>query len=190
MKNFLAPLAFVILLASCGDKTTTIVVTNDSTKTDSVAVAPTFSVPVMYKDWEIGNPLYATTVVGFYKAWDDKSTDVASYFSDSVVLRIPDETDQIVVANAMINKTLKDNRAMYDSTSNDIISAVSLHDKESGEDWVMVTTYNKWVNKDGSRDSILYQDDWRLKAGKINLLMSFDKVPTKQLLKLIDPKKK
>ena len=78
---------------------------------------------------------------------------------------------------------------MYDSTSNYILSAVSLHDKSSGEDWVMITTYNKWVEKDGKRDSILYHDNWKLKEGKINFLMSFYKVVSKEFEKRNEPKK-
>ena len=72
---------------------------------------------------------------------------------------------------------------------NNIVSAVSLHDTESNEDWVTITTYNKWVEKSGKRDSVLYNDNWRFKNGKIDFLMSYDKVPTRALLNEIDPKK-
>jgi hypothetical protein len=176
MKNLLAPLAVILLLSSCGNKTTDTTVTTDSTK---VAATPELALPVKYKNWEIGNPEYVKDAVDLYKAWDDKDTKIASYFADTFVMRIPEETNKIIIPNDAIDSTLKGNRNMYDLTSNDLISAVSLHDKESGEDWVMVTTYNKWINKDGSRDSILYQDNWRFKNGKINLLTSFDKVPSK-----------
>jgi hypothetical protein len=101
-------------------------------------------------------------------------------------LRIPDDRNEIVLPRERINTALAQNRAMYDSTSNDILSAVSLHDKESGEDWVMVTTYNKWKEKGGKRDSLLYQDNWKLKDGKLALLMSFSKMPTRQLLSQVD----
>ncbi len=77
---------------------------------------------------------------------------------------------------------------MYDSTSNDILSAVSLHDKKSNEDWVMITTYNKWIQKNGTRDSVLYHDTWKIKDGKLSFLMSFDKVPTKQFVQRNDSK--
>lgn len=78
---------------------------------------------------------------------------------------------------------------MYDSTTNNIISAVSLHDQESKEDWVMVTTYNKWTVKGGKRDSLLYHDNWLLKDGKIRFLMSFYKLPSDQFLKNNDTEK-
>ena len=59
------------------------------------------------------------------------------------------------------------------STSNEILSSVALRDKVTGEEWVMITAYSKWVEKNGKRDSILYHDDWRLVNGKIDQLISF-----------------
>ena len=56
------------------------------------------------------------------------------------------------------------------------------------EDWVMITTYNKWIEKNGKRDSVLYNDTWRLKNGKLDMLMSYYKLPTKEFLKKNDPK--
>jgi len=114
---------------------------------------------------------------------------VAGLFADTVRLRIPTDREEIEVPNNQVNAKLAANRGMYDSTSNDIISAVSLHDKQSNEDWVMITTYNKWVNKDGKRDSVLYADSWQMKGGKIAFLMSFYKLPTDQFVKRNDPKK-
>jgi hypothetical protein len=151
------------------------------------AKMPEFAYPVRYKNWEIGKPEHIKTALDFYRAWDDRDPAKANaLFADTLRLRIPDDRNEIVLPRERINTALAQNRAMYDSTSNDILSAVSLHDKESGEDWVMVTTYNKWKEKGGKRDSLLYQDNWKLKDGKLALLMSFSKMPTRQLLSQVD----
>jgi hypothetical protein len=115
---------------------------------------------------------------------------VTDYFADSVKLRVPTERNEYTIPKSKINEVLTKNRGMYDSTSNNILSAVSLHDKESNEDWVMITTYNKWVEKNGTRDSVLYHDNWQLKDGKITFMMSFYKLPTDAFLKKNDPKTK
>jgi hypothetical protein len=149
-----------------------------------------FAYPVKYLEWEIGKAEHIKTVLDFYKAWDNKEAGkVAGLFADTLRLRIPTEKQEIVLPNSQINNALAENRGMYDSTSNNIISAISLHDRERNEDWVMITTYNKWVEVDGKRDSLLYHDEWRIKNGKIDFLWSFYKLPTKAFLKTNDPKK-
>ena len=183
MKKIIYLFAGVCMFSSCNEK-----------KAEDTAVAtkvqPVYAYPVRYTDWEIGNPDNIKTVIDFYYAWDHKDANkVAGLFADTVRLRIPTDREEIEVPNNQVNAKLAANRGMYDSTSNDIISAVSLHDKQSNEDWVMITTYNKWVNKDGKRDSVLYSDSWQMKGGKIAFLMSFYKLPTEQFVKRNDPKK-
>jgi ketosteroid isomerase-like protein len=146
--------------------------------------------PIKYTEWEIGKQEHLQIVLDLYKAWDNKEDGkMAALFADTFRLRIPTERTEIVLPNARINSALSENRKMYNSTYNDIISAMSLHDRERNEDWVMITTYNKWVEKDGKRDSMLYHDEWRIRNGKIEFLWSFDKTPTKAFLKKNDPKK-
>ena len=161
---------------------------NDAPKEEAVidnttVDASKLAYPVRYVNWEIGDFNNLVTVTNFYKMWDEKqSKDVASYFGDTVRMRLPEEKAEIVVPNNEVNNRLAKNRNMYGFTSNEIVSAVSLRDKTSGEEWVMVTTYAKWKEKNGQRDSTLYHDDWRLKNGKIDFLMSFSKTPTAEFL--------
>ena len=184
MKKIIYLFAGVCMFSSCNEKKA------EDTPVAETKVPPVFAYPVRYTDWEIGNPDNIKTVIDFYYAWDHKDANkVAGLFADTVRLRIPTDREEIVVPNNQVNAKLAANRGMYDSTSNDIISAVSLHDKQSNEDWVMITTYNKWVNKDGKRDSVLYADSWQMKGGKIAFLMSFYKLPTDQFVKRNDPKK-
>jgi hypothetical protein len=160
-------------------------------KTDSVTVKekPQYPVPVMYSNWEIGETNHTATILNYYKLWDEQNAGAfESAFADTLILRLPEERNEIRIPNNQIHKELIANRSMYGSTANTIISAVPLHDRDSGEDWVMITTYNKWEEKNGKRDSAVFQDNWRLKNGKIYFLMSFQKRPTKELLKKLDPK--
>jgi hypothetical protein len=191
MKKIIYLIAGVCFFASCNQKESDGTTT---TATETAAAAdkakPVYSYPVKYSEWEIGNPEYTKTVLDFYYAWDHQDVNkLVSLFADTVNIRIPTERDEIVVPNSQVNEKLKANRSMYDSTTNYVISAVSLHDRESKEDWVMVTTYSKWVEKGGKRDSVLYQDNWRLKDGKLRFLMSFYKLPTKTFVEKNDPKK-
>lgn len=148
---------------------------------------PVYAYPVKYKDWEIGDPANIKTTLDVYKAWDDKKPGkLSALFADTLRLRIPGEREEFVIPNNKIEAVLGKNRGLYDSTFNNILSAVSLHDKESGENWVMIATYNKWIEKNGKRDSVLYNDNWRLKNGKLDFLMSYYKLPTKEFLKRND----
>lgn len=141
--------------------------------------------PVRYVNWEMGDFNNVVTVTNLYKMWDNREGKggVESYFADTIRLRLPEETDEIVIPNSQINARLLANRNMYGATSNDLVSAVALHDKTSGEDWVMVTTFAKWTEKSGKRDSVLYHDDWRITKGKIDFLWSFSKTPSAEFLK-------
>lgn len=193
MKKIIYLIAGVSFFASCDQKekesTNTTETETAATVSAAVKAKPVYSYPVRYTEWEIGNPEHTKTVLDFYYAWDNRDEKkLVSLFADTVILRIPTERDEIVVPNSQINEKLKANRGMYDTTSNSVISAVSLHDRESNEDWVMVTTYSKWVEKNGKRDSVLYHDNWRLKDGKLHFLMSFYKLPTKTFVQKNDPK--
>jgi ketosteroid isomerase-like protein len=196
MKKIIYLLAYACIFASCSEKkenATETAATETSTTETSAKVEmmkPDYGYPVRYSEWEIGNPENIKTVMNLYKAWDAKDAGkVASLFADTVKLRLPTEREEIVISNDKVNEALGKNRSMYDSTSNNIISAVSLHDRESNEDWVMITTYNKWIEKNGKRDSLLYHDNWQLKDGKISFLMSFYKLPSDSFIKKNDPKK-
>ena len=195
MKKIIYLFAGICIFSSCSEKKAESAATTDTTAAaPTVATVekakPVYAYPVRYTDWEIGSDENIKTVIDFYYAFDHRQTDkVASLCADTVRLRIPTDRDEIVVPNNQISARLAANRQMYDSTSNSIISAVSLHDKYNNEEWVMITTYNKWVEKGGKRDSVLYSDSWRLKNGKIGFLMSFHKLPTEQFVKSNDPKK-
>ena len=165
-----------ILFVSCNsnDKETSSIPTADSAAIGTVK----------HVDWKLGDVNKVNRIMEVYKLWDEKKPIVSEeYFADTVLLSIPEVRKEFVVPNDQISKRIAENRDMYHSTSNEILSSVSLHDKVTGEDWVMVTAYSKWVEKDGTRDSVLYHDDWRFKNDKIDRLISFYKLPPKGFMK-------
>lgn len=187
---------YLFILSACNNPAENSAATKTSTGSESPAVVTEkpvieYSYQIQYKDWELGNPANTNTALAFYKAWDENQpSKLADLFADTIRMRIPEEKKEIIMPKDKINEMLGQNMSEYKTSSNKIISAVSLHDKESGEDWVMITTYAKWVEKNGKRDSLIYHDDWRLKNGKLDFLMSFDKVPTRQFLLRNDPQNK
>jgi len=163
------PFIFIAFLSCTGNnKETAAVPSADSVGTEKH----------MY--WEIGDNRNVNKIAELYQLWDAKKTFAAAdYFADTFRLNTPEEKKERVVPNDQISKALEEARNSYKATSNDIISSVSLRDKVTGEDWVMVTAYSKWTEQDGTKDSVLYHEDWRLENGKINLLLSFFKIPPK-----------
>lgn len=160
-------------------------------KADSVVVKekPQYPLPVIYSNWEIGETKNTATILNYYKLWDEQLAGTfESAFADTLILRLPEEKSEIRIPNNQIHEELIANRNMFGSTSNTILSAVPLHNLDSGDDWVMITTYDKWEEKNGKRDSAVFQDNWRLKNGKIYFLMSFEKRPSKELLKTLNSK--
>lgn len=180
MKKNLCLLAIVIVIASCSENAPkvepAIVVAEKPAKID-------YGKDIKYTEWEIGKPEHVKTVLNFYTFWDNKEMEkLSSLFSDTLRLRIPGVRNELAVPNAKIGQSFAENRGEYKTTTNQILSALSLHDRESNEDWVMITTYSKWEETSGKRDSVMFSDSWRMKDGKISFLMSFDKVPTKNFL--------
>jgi hypothetical protein len=183
MKKIILTVIIFIGLFSCRNSATDSATNVDSLNRIRVDTTK-LAYPVRYVDWELGDFNNVVTITNLYKMWDGKeATDIASYFADTVRLRLPEERSEIVIPNSQISKRLGQNRNMYGYTSNEMVSAVSLRDKPTGEEWVMITTFSKWTEKNGRRDSILYHDDWRIKNGKVDFLMSYSKMPTAEFLK-------
>ena len=172
MKNCSFISMMLILLVSC----------RDSNK-QTVATSVVDSNGARYVNWEMGDAGNVSKIMEFYKFWDAKNFSAANeFFADTVRVILPTVREEIVVPNNEVSKRLAANRDTYRVTSNDILSSVALHDKVTGEDWVMITAYSKWVDEDGKKDSIVYHDDWRLVNGKVDKLISFHTLPPKNFV--------
>lgn len=184
------PLLFICLLFlfSCGEKpssTNTISSTTDTiTQTDTDDKV--FDVPVLYKNWEMGSHENTRTVLKMYKAWDEKSIkNMEALLADTVTMELPDGKRRAAARDKMIEELIKA-RNKYLSTSNEILAAYPIHNLDQNEDWVNVLVYNKWMYNDRVRDSLLYQDLWKIKDGKINYLLTLQLSPSRVGIKKLD----
>ena len=183
MKNPCFISLIFIFFVSCNDNENSSVSTSTVDSVNHETSPPVSGSGQKHVNWEIGDAGHINKVMEFYKIFDEKKSFVASdHFADTVRLSLPDVQGEIVVPNNEIFKRLTANRAMYLATDNDVVSSVSLRDKATGEDWVMVTAFSKWTDKAAKKDSALFHDDWRLVNGKIDRLISFHKVLPKEFV--------
>jgi hypothetical protein len=187
LKRSLFYLLPVIFIASCDNNKTS---EQQSAATDSTAAQPhpvateqvsTLPSSVVYRNWEQGNPENSRLILNAYKAWDSDSTGLlASFFADSTRFDLPDGR-RFITTNKSIEPTLRKWRKNYKETSNIPFSLIALHNKDLDQQWVIAWTWNKWSHTDGSKDSMLYCDNWRFKDGKIVYLNSMENRPSKPL---------
>jgi len=175
---------------------------NNDTKVDSQQPAPDSSATnaqpatkeqsstlpsfVVFKNWEQGNPENSQLILDTYKAWDSDSTGaMSSHFGDTTRFDLPDGR-RFTTTNNTIESTLRKWRKNYKETTNMPFSLISLHNKDLDQQWVIAWTWNKWRYTDGTKDSMLYCDNWRLKDGKIVYLNSLENRPSKSLSKSLN----
>jgi len=190
MKKFMA-ITSVVFFISCSDNNAK---QNEATTeppepvTETKKVLPEFAYPVAMANWTLGDPNHTKTVLGVYKAWEQKDSAVfAASFADSATMDMPDAR-RLIFTRGNAYKKLYKARSQYNSITNKIVSAYALHNEENNADWVMIMVYNKWTYKNGVKDSALYWDNWRLKDGRIVYLNSLEQAPAKTLLKMLEAK--
>ena len=172
--------ALIFFLAACTikPKDPAIVATTDSVSTITEP-EKIFDYPVVYKNWEMGNHENTRLVLQMYSAWDGKTiTGVRELLADSFIMELPGSVRRAAGKEVMIDK-LVSYRQNYLSTKHDIIAIQPLLNQDNKEEWVIALVYNKWTYRNQARDSMLYQDIWKLKNGKINSLMSLELSPSR-----------
>jgi hypothetical protein len=192
LKRVLFCLLQGIFIASCNNNKTA---DEQSTTADSSAIAntkqsaeqpSTLPPTVIFRNWEPGDPENSHLILNAYKAWDSDSTGaLASYFGDTTRFDLPDGR-RFTTTNNTIEPTLRKWRKNYKETVNMPFSLISLHNKDLDQQWVIAWTWNTWRHSDGSKDSMLYCDNWRMKDKKIVYLNSLQNRPSKSLLKTLN----
>ena len=138
---------------------------------DSVTAAPAVALPytaVYSSDFVAGKPADVLTVLNSYKAWQD---------NDMVALRATfgDANDTLIFANGMMIAASGDSLVAGAKKYRDSLSKVELtfyawtsnHSVDRNEEWVNVWYKEVDNHKTGKVDSAFYEDDNRLKDGKI-----------------------
>lgn len=192
LKRFFIYAAAGIFIASCNsDKTSdqqSPAPDSSATKSQPAVMEQTSKLPsfVVFRNWELGDPGNSELIINTYGAWDSDSTGVMStYFADTTRFDLPDGR-RFTTTNISIEPTLRRWRKNFKETSNRPFSLISLHNKDLDQQWVIAWTWNKWRHADGSKDSMLYCDNWRLKNGKIVYLNSLENRPSKSLSKTLN----
>ena len=161
---------------------------SSATKSQPAATESTLPSFVLFRNWEQGDPENPQLILKTYQAWDSDSTGgMSTYFGDTTRFDLPDGR-RFTMTNNTIESTLRKWRKNYKQTSNIPFSLISLHNKDMDQQWVIAWTWNKWRYVDGTKDSMLYCDNWRLKDGKIVYLNSTENRPSKLLLKTLNNK--
>ena len=178
----------LLIFLSCSEEQSSSSTIKDHADTTAYAAAEEriFDVPVLYKNWELGSHQSTRTVLKMYQAWDGRSVkNMTALLADSVILDLPDGKRRAAARDKMVSGLLQA-RKDYLSTSNNVLAVFPIHNNDKNEEWVSVLVYNKWTNKDNTRDSMLYQDLWKVKDGKITYLLTLEQAPSRGTIKQLD----
>ncbi len=157
---FLAPLFFASCTSSTPDASSA--AGKDSAQAVSLPYTATYS-----SSFVAGKPADVATVLNSYKAWQDGDmAAMKTVFGDSVMMIFPSG----FVFNNTLDSLIKDAKKVRDSLSKvdlTFYAWTSNHSVDKNEDWVNVWYKEIDTYKTGKVDSMVYQDDNRLKDGKI-----------------------
>ena len=167
MKKLSAIFLIPVFLIACTSSST------DSTATaakDSVTAAP--SVPLPYtaaysSNFVPGKPADVLTVLNNYKAWQDNDmAALRATIGDSLMLIFPSGAVFSGTGDSAIKeaKKYRDSLSKVDYT---FYAWTSNHSVDKNEEWVNVWYKEIDTHKTGKVDSSFYEDDNRLKDGKI-----------------------
>ena len=167
MKKLSAIFLIPIFLIACSGGST------DSTATaskDSVIAAPTVPLPyaaVYSSTFVPGKPADVLTVLNNYKAWQDNDmAAMRATIGDSIFMMFSSGD----VMNTTGDNAIKEARKFRDSLSKvdfTFYAWTSNHSVDKNEEWVNVWYKEIDTYKSGKVDSAVYEDDNRLKDGKI-----------------------
>ena len=167
MKKLSAIFLIPIFLIACSGGST------ESTATaakDSATAAPSVPLPytaVYSSNFVPGKPADVLTVLNNYKAWQDNDmATLRATSGDSVTMIFSSGT----VMNTTGDSAVKEAKKFRDSLSKidlTFYAWTSNHSVDKNEEWVNVWYKEVDTHKSGKVDSAFYEDDNRLKDGKI-----------------------
>jgi hypothetical protein len=167
MKKLSAIFLIPIFLTACSGGST------NSTATaakDSVTAAPSVPLPytaVYSSTFVPGKPADVLTVMNNYKAWQDNDmAALRATIGDSLTLIFSSGAVLSTTGDSSIKlaKKFRDSLSKVDYT---FYAWTSNHSVDKNEEWVNVWYKETDTYKSGKADSAIYEDDNRLKDGKI-----------------------
>lgn len=124
--------------------------------------------------FEMGNTKNVETIFGLYKDWDNNDLDNSKdKFADSVTM-IFSSGDIMMGKRDSIIAQGKAFRNSLGTVSSQVHAVVPLRSTDKNEDWVLVWFKEYRTDASGKKDSIEFQETWRLnKEGKADLVYQY-----------------
>ena len=132
--------------------------------------------PSQYSDtWEIGETKNAVSIINLYKAWVEGDIDsFKEKFADSMEVYWATGDINLGPRDSIL-AVVKGYRNQFSEVKNEIHAFLSTHHKDTKEDWVLVWVKEITTAKDGKKDSVELQENWRLNSvGKVDRVYQYD----------------
>jgi hypothetical protein len=159
-------IVLAILFLSCASKSNEIISANNvSNKTDtfSYPYKATYSSDVTIPS----HPDYAHEVLTVWKEFESNQVDsIRQYFADTVIYENAEGARFRGSSNELLNLARKDIEGL-DSLRFDISMWQSLHANDRNEDWVYIWAAERRYAKNGSADTTLIHEQWKIKDNKV-----------------------
>jgi len=173
MKKILLLLFAAAALSACNTKTNS---GTDSTKTKDTltyAYKATYSSDITVPS----NPVNAQKVLQVWKMFETMNIEAMKpYFADSVKYDDASGMHFYGPIEKLLTYAKKDVESL-DSMRFDIVMWQSAHVNDKNEDWVNIWSRERRYSKNGKADTILMQENWQVKGGKI---VHFDQYTAKK----------
>jgi hypothetical protein len=169
MKKFLPLVLVAAMLAACNSKNAAPPAKDSLTYAYKATYSSDVTVP--------GNPVNAQKVLQVWKMFETANIQaMKSYFADSVKyddasgMHFYGPTDKLLAY-------AKQDIESLDSMRFDIVLWQSAHVNDKNEDWVNIwSRERRYTKKGGKADTVLMQENWQVKNGKV---VAFDQYTAK-----------
>ena len=168
--------AGLFTLAACTSSTEPESKTAPSSVASSESEKITYPMPSEYSDtWEMGDPKNAVTILNLYKGWGNGNFDsFKNTLADSVELHWATGDVNIGPKDSIL-PIIMAYRNNFSEVKNIIHGFLSMRHKDSKQDFVLVWIKEITTAKDGKKDSVELQENWRINSvGKTDWVYQYD----------------
>ena len=176
MRKFFFVLSLTAFAACNSAKDTKIesMSSKDSAMSDNDNIVLPYSADYSSK-FEMGDARNAKTILELYKDWDNNNLDNSkNKFADSVTLHFS-SGEMMEGSRDSVLAWTKPFSNSFAAINSQVHAIVRLRSADKNEDWVLVWFKEYRTDAKGKKDSIEFQETWRLnKDGKADLLFQYE----------------
>ena len=168
MKQFIAIICLVTILAACNNGTTTTSGTDSTATTVKSAAEPTlpFKLDKPYRNWQTGSNENVVAAMGALKAFVDKDFNaLAAVTGDTLDVRF--DYYHATLSRDSATKMFTNQRSMYNDLTITMYDYESVISADKKDEWVTLWYKQTWKNEKGVADSVSVTDDCKMKNGKM-----------------------